>query len=415
MEKVRLIVLGAGGRGTIYARHALQLPGTAEVVAVAEPRAFFRDRLGDMHHIPAASRVDDWRELAEREKFADAVVITTQDRMHVEPAVAFARKGYHILIEKPLAPDPEGCRAIKDAVDSSGVILACGLVLRYTNYTRALKKIVDSGVIGQILDIQHLEPVGYWRFAHAYVRGNWSREADSSSVLLAKSIHDLDWLCFIAGSRPARVQSFGSLMFFRRENQPEGAADRCLECRFRESCAYSAPRFYLGRIRSGEIDSYVESVTGNCTEENMLEVLKTSPYGRCVFACDNDVADHQVVSLELANGATATFTLAGCSRYGDRRTTIFGSLGEIRGDGEHLTCHTYLDGVTRDIPIPEHVAGDRHGGGDYNLLEAFVNAILTGDRSGVVSGMAESFDTHMLTFAAERSRLTGTVVAPDGM
>ena len=415
MKKVRLIVLGAGGRGTIYARHALQLPGTAEVVAVAEPRAFFRDRLGDMHHIPAADRVSDWRELAEREKFADAVVIATQDRMHVEPAVAFARKGYHILIEKPLAPDPEGCRAIKDAVDSSGVVLACGLVLRYTNYTRALKKIVDSGVIGQILDIQHLEPVGYWRFAHAYVRGNWSREADSSSVLLAKSIHDLDWLCFIAGSRPARVQSFGSRMFFRRENQPEGAADRCLECPFRESCAYSAPRFYLGRIRSGEIDSYVESVTGDCTEENMLEVLKTSPYGRCVFACDNDVADHQVVSLELANGATATFTLAGCSRYGDRRTTIFGSLGEIRGDGGHLTCHTYFDGVTRDVPIPEHAAGDRHGGGDYNLLEAFVNAILTGDRSEVVSGMAESFDTHMLTFAAERSRLTGTVVAPDGM
>ena len=413
MEKVRLIVLGAGGRGTIYARHALQLGGTAEVVAVAEPRAFFRDRLGDMHRIPPENRVADWRELAEREKFADAVVIATQDRMHVGPAVEFARKGYHILIEKPLAPDPEGCREIRRAVDDAGVLLAAGLVLRYTNCTRALKKIVDSGAIGQIVSVQHLEPVGHWRFAHAYVRGNWSREADSSSVLLAKSIHDLDWLCFIAGARPARVQSFGSRMFFRRENQPEGAADRCLECSLQETCPYSAPKFYLGRIREGNIDNYVESVTGDPTEENLLEVLKTSPYGRCVFACDNDVVDHQTVNLEFANGATAVFTLAGCSRYGDRRTVVFGSLGEIRCDGEHLTCHLYDTGETREIPIPEHAQGDRHGGGDYNLLEAFVNAIRTGDRSPVVSGMAESFATHMLTFAAEESRRSGKVVSPD--
>lgn len=412
MKKVRLIVLGAGGRGTIYAQHALRMPGTAEVVAVAEPRAFFRDRLGDMHRIPASGRADDWRELVSREKFADAVVITTQDRMHVEPAVAFARKGYHILIEKPLAPDPEGCRAIRRAVSESGVILACGLVLRYTGYTRALKKVIDSGAIGRIVAVRHVEPVGYWRFAHSYVRGNWRREDGSSSVLLAKSIHDLDWLCFLIGARPTRVHSFGSLMFFRRENQPEGAADRCLECRYQDSCPYSAPRFYLERIRSGEIDSYVESVTGECTEENMLEVLKTGPYGRCVFACDNDVADHQVVNLEFDGGATAAFTLAGCSHYAERRTEIFGSLGEIRCDGATAVCLPY-GGTPRDVPVPDPVAGDRHGGGDYNLLEAFVNAILTGDRSGVVSGLESSFESHMLTFAAERSRLSGTVVSPD--
>lgn len=404
MKKIKLIIVGAGGRGTIYARHALQMAGGVEVVGVADPRAFARDRIGEMHGIPADRRFEDWREIPDQAPFADAVVITTQDRMHVEPAVAFARKGYHILLEKPLAPDEEGCRQIDQAVRQSGVLLATCLVLRYTNFTRVLKALIEAGAVGEITSIQALEPTGHWRFAHAYVRGNWRKEADSSSVLMAKSIHDLDWICYLVNARPRQVFSYGSLMFFRREHQPEGAADRCLECRYQESCPYAAPRFYLERIRSGTIDNYVESVTDNCTEENMLEVLKTSPYGRCVFACDNDVADHQTVNVEFANGATAVFTMAGCSQYGKRQVAVFGSHGEIRGDGETLTLHSYLTGETRAIPIPPAPAGDKHGGGDFNLLKSFTDAIRSGDRKEIVTGMETSLESHMLVFAAEKSR-----------
>ncbi|MBO5689201.1 MAG: Gfo/Idh/MocA family oxidoreductase [Lentisphaeria bacterium] len=404
MKKVRLILIGAGGRGTIYARHALQISEQVEVVAVADPQEFFRNRLGDMHRIPEDRRFGDWKEILDFERFADAVVITTQDRMHVAPAVAFARKGYHILLEKPLAPDEAGCREIHRAVTESGVMLATCLVLRYTNFTRTLKQLLDDGAVGTITSIQALEPTGHWRFAHAYVRGNWRKEADSSSVLMAKSIHDLDWLCYLVNARPKTVFSSGSLMFFRKEQQPEGAADRCMECALQDRCPYSAPRFYLDRIRKGQIDNYVESVTGNCTEENMLEVLKTSPYGRCVFACDNDVPDHQTVNLEFENGATAVFTMAGCSQYGKRQMAIFGSHGEIRGDGETLTLHTYLTGETRSIPIPPPDPGDRHGGGDSNLLKSFVKAIRTGDRTELITGLESSMESHMLVFAAERSR-----------
>ena len=410
MKKVSVIIVGGGGRGTIYARLLQEISEKAEVVGVAEPRDFFRERIAEMHGVPAGNVVSDWRELASREKFADAVIIATQDRMHFEPALAFSEKKYHVLLEKPLAPDLASCRVLAATVSANKTIFSVCHVLRYTEFTRALKSVIDAGTIGKILSVQHLEPVGHWRFAHSFVRGNWRREADSSPVLLQKSTHDLDWIRYIVGSAPKRVSSFGSLIFFKKENRPEGAAERCLDCKIEAQCPYSAPRFYLERIRSGDTGAYVESVTGTPTEESVLEHLKSGPYGRCVFACDNDVADQQVVNVEFENGATAAFTLAGCSKYGDRRVTIFGSLGEIYGDGERISVFSYLTGETQEICVPAPAVADRHGGGDFNLLNEFVDAVRSGDTSGIVSGAEVSLETHALAFAAELARKQNRVV-----
>lgn len=410
MKKASVIIIGGGGRGSIYSGHLRTLSDRAEVVAVAEPRDFFRDRIAQTHHIPPENQFRDWHELLKRPKFADAVIITTQDRMHLEPAIAFADLKYDILIEKPLAPALEECRDLIATVENNGIIMSVCHVLRYTNFTRKLKELISGGKIGTVMSVQHLEPVGHWRFAHSYVRGNWRKEEDSSSVLLAKSIHDLDWIRYIVDSAPKQVSSFGSLMFFKKENQPEGAADRCLECALEPQCPYSAPRFYLERIRSGNIGAYVESVSGEATEESVLRQLRNGPYGRCVFACDNDVADHQVVNIEFANGATAVFTLAGCSRYGDRRTTVFGSLGELYGDGETLRCYSYLTGKTEEVAIPPPVVPDHHGGGDYNLVRTFIDAVLTRNTSEIVTGPEISLETHYLVFAAEIARKTSSIV-----
>lgn len=410
MKKVSLIIVGGGGRGTIYAQLLRELADRAVVVAIAEPRDFFRRRIAEMHGVPAENSVADWRELAARPRFADAVIVATQDRMHLEPTLAFAEKKYHILLEKPLAPDLGGCCELVAAVRRAGIILSVCHILRYTMFTRTLKAQLDAGTIGEITSVQHLEPVGHWRFAHSFVRGNWRREAESSPVLLSKSTHDIDWIRYIVGVPARRVSSFGSLMFFRKENRPAGAADRCTDCGIEARCPYSAPRFYLSRIRAGTLDAYVESVTGTPTEENLLENLRTGPYGRCVFACDNDVADHQVVNLEFENGATAAFTLAGCSRYGDRRITVFGSFGEISGDGERLSRFSYLTGETEEIAVPAPRVSDRHGGGDFNLIDTFVETVRTGDESKILSGAEISLETHALAFAAETARRENRVV-----
>ena len=144
----------------------------------------------DEYDITPENAFADWREAAAAEKFADAVVVATQDAMHVEPAEAFAAKGYHLLLEKPMAPDEEGCRRIHQAVKTAGVMLAVCHVVRYTIVTQKIKQLLDQGAIGDIVSVQRLEPVGYWHQAHSFVRGNWRNEEESSAMLLAKSCHE---------------------------------------------------------------------------------------------------------------------------------------------------------------------------------------------------------------------------------
>ncbi|MFH1568220.1 MAG: Gfo/Idh/MocA family oxidoreductase, partial [Gemmatimonadota bacterium] len=231
MQPVSLAIVGAGGRGAGYATFAAAHPDRARVVAVAEPRDRYREQVVAKYGVAADLTFTDWRDLAERPRLADAAIIATQDAMHVGPAVALAAKGYHILLEKPMAPDEAGCRQIVAAALEAGTIFAVCHVMRYTAYTRTLKRLLDDGRIGEVVSIQHLEPVGHWHQAHSFVRGNWGNEAASSPMLLAKSCHDLDWLRHVMGEPCQAIQSFGSLKHFRASEKPAGAADRCLDCR----------------------------------------------------------------------------------------------------------------------------------------------------------------------------------------
>ncbi len=213
-KPIKLLIIGAGDRGNTYSQFAILHPELAKIVGVAEPRDFYRQRMVETHQIPPENVFVDWQEAADRDRFADAVIITTRDTLHEAPAIAFAELGYHILLEKPMAPTPEACQRIFEAVADKDIIFAVCHVMRYTNYTRKLKELVDSGLIGDVINIQHLEPVGYWHFAHAFVRGNWRKESESAPILLAKSVHDLDWLCYIMGDRCVQVSSFGSFGIF---------------------------------------------------------------------------------------------------------------------------------------------------------------------------------------------------------
>jgi predicted dehydrogenase len=411
MSKVNVLIVGAGGRGAGFARLIGRIPERAKVVGVAEPVDVRRSRLVDEHGVPPENVFRDWREAAEAPPLADAVVIATQDRMHVEPAEAFAAKGYHMLLEKPMAPDEVGCRRIVQAIEDAGVIFAVCHVLRYTAYTRRLKQLVDDGLIGQVASVDHIERVGWWHYAHSYVRGNWRNQAESSSMLLAKSCHDLDWLRHILGLPCRRVQSFGSLLHFRTDQAPAGAGDRCLHCSVEADCPYSARRIYLEAVRAGRTGWPVAVIVDEVTEANVLAALEEGPYGRCVYRCDNDVVDHQVVNMEFAQGRTASFTMTGFTEMGDRQTTLFGTAGKLVGDGKTIRHFDFLSGQWRDLPGGQ-LDGDitsGHGGGDWGVLDAFIDAVATGERSRILSGPRETLETHRMVFAAERSRLRNTV------
>ena len=412
MKPVELLIIGAGSRGTTYAEYAIDYPDSARVVGVAEPRTFHRQQMAERHAISPENVVEDWRLLLERPKFADAIVIALQDALHAEATIAFAQKGYDILLEKPMAPDPESCQRIIEAVMANKNIFAVCHVLRYTNYTQRLKNLVSSGVIGDILSIQHLEPVGNWHYAHSYVRGNWRNEAESSFMLLAKSCHDIDWLRYIMGRRCVQVSSFGSLKHFRKAEKPvlAGEATRCLDCAYEPDCSYSAKRLYLGRQEQKRFGWPLNVITTDMTHEGVTEALRNGPYGRCVYECDNDVVDHQVVNLLYDNGATATFTMISTSEMRDRETIVFGTRGELRGNGHKIVHYDFLSGQTTEISIerPEEDMG--HGGGDYGVMRNFVSAVAQHDPSLIITGPQESLESHLTVFAAERARREGLVV-----
>ncbi|WP_246842869.1 Gfo/Idh/MocA family protein [Allokutzneria sp. NRRL B-24872] len=406
---VTVAIVGAGSRGSTYAARATAT-GKARVVAVAEPRAGARQALVDEHEVPHV--FEDWRELAARPRLADVAVIATQDQEHMEPAIELARRGYHLLLEKPMATTEAACEAIVRAAEEAGVMLAVCHVLRYTPYTRAMKSIVDSGRIGDVVSVEHLEPVGWWHHAHSYVRGNWRREDESTFMLMAKSCHDLDWLAHIVGRPAVRVSSFGGLYEFRPERKPHGAADRCLDCSVEPDCPYSAPRIYLPFLKEPDRVWPLSVVTAERTADGVLKALRDGPYGRCVYACDNDVVDHQVVDIEYTGGVTASFTMTAFAPVSHRKTRVFGTRGSLDGDGETITVHDFLTGP--EVVTPTYSGGatadDGHGGGDQGLVNAFIEAVRTGDPNLILTNGRDSLRSHRLVWAAEDARRTGTVV-----
>jgi len=414
MPPVTLLVIGAGQRGQCYADYARLHPDQARVAGVAEPRDAYRARLAQTHQVPLGSVAADWRDLL-RPGLADAVIIATPDALHTEPAIAFAGLGYDILLEKPMARTARECEQIVQAVRASGVIFAVAHVLRYGSYTQRLKALVMSGLIGEIVSVQHLEPVGFGHQAHSFVRGNWRNETESTFMLLAKSCHDIDWLRYIVGRRCVQVSSFGSLMHFRKEKKPPeaGAALRCLACAFEPRCAYSARHIYFSLMADQITGPIVlDILTPDHTPAGLLKALADGPYGRCVYECDNDVVDHQVVNLLYDNGATASFTMTAFTEWGiDRQTRLFGTLGEVRGDGRTITHYDFLTLKEQVIEVPPATTEMLvHSDSDYLLMRHFVDAVATRDPSKVLSGPDETLETHLTVFAAEEARRERRVV-----
>lgn len=414
---VSLAFAGAGLRGTMYARQAVA-SGRARVVAVAEPRPQARSRFAAEFGIPPENTFATWEDMLGPPRLADAVVIGTQDSLHAGPAIAAAERGYQILLEKPMAVTEPDCVRIAEAAQKAGVMLAVCHVMRYTPYTQTLKKMLDAGRIGEIVSIQHLEPVGWWHQAHSFVRGNWRREDESSPMLLAKACHDVDWLIYLMGQVPSRVSSFGSLHHFRPEQRPAEAASRCLDCAVEATCPYSAKRHYLSCLGDPTSEFWpLSAITDDLTERGVLAALETGPYGRCVYDCDNDVVDHQVVNFEFPDGRTASFTMTAFTPLEHRKTRIFGTAGYLEGDGRQISVHDFVTNrteVTQTGTDAGASAADGHGGGDEALFDAFVTAVASDDPSLILTDARTTLASHQVTWAAERSRRNGTVVSiPD--
>ncbi|KAJ2722574.1 hypothetical protein GGI07_003217 [Coemansia sp. Benny D115] len=414
---VKVAILGCGNRGTIYSTYAL-VSDKMKVVAIADHNQTRLSKIQNDHSIPNDCCHTSWQSLLDAPKVADAVLVCIHDTEHEQVAVDFANKGYHILLEKPMAIDLSGCQRVYEAVKNNNVMLAVCHVLRYTSYNRKLKQIVDSGALGEIVGMQHFEPVGHYHFAHSYVRGNWRNEAESSFSLMTKSCHDIDIIMYIMGNNCKRVSSFGGLSHFKSEKKPKEAGDakRCLDCAYESQCPYSAKKIYLEPAQRGHKGWPLNAVCDVIDIENIGEALKNGPYGRCVYECDNDVCDNQTVSMEFGDNRYASFSMVAFTKeICIRKTRIFGTRGELVGDGndsiEVFDFLTQTSTFHKLDPVEKHLAG--HGGGDLGLIKSFVEAVASKNPDLLLSDGMSSLDSYVVVFAAEEARRRGKVIDMD--
>lgn len=408
-----LVIAGLGSRGRLaYGREIAGMKDRAKVVAVADTSDEVLELAGEEHGIPGSMRFHSAEELFSQPCLADAAIICTQDRQHVPHALMALEKGYDILLEKPISPRLEELQAIQEAASCyKRKVIICH-VLRYTPFFRTIKSIIDSGSIGEIASIQALENVRYWHQAHSFVRGSWRQEGQTSPMILAKCCHDLDYLVWLTGRRCQRVSSFGSLMYFRKENAPQGAGQRCLgPCKAKADCPYDAEKIYLTNDCTGVLKGNTgwpcNVLSPSPTEASIREALATGPYGRCVFACDNDVVDHQVVNLQMEGGASLSLTMSAFTSSGGRTLKVMGTLGDIWADMDQCIIKATRFGEKTQVIDVRTLSDDLsgHGGGDLGLVTSFLQLLETGSAGADVTTLETSIESHLIALGAEASRL----------
>lgn len=409
MNKVKVALIGAGLRGINYMDYALQHPHEMEVVAVAEPNRQRREQFQERHGLEDAACFENWNDFFTAPKVADAVFICTQDKQHFEPTMRALETGYHVLLEKPMSPDPEECIRMGEMASQAGLVFSICHVLRYTPFFSTIKELLEREAIGRLMSIQHNENVGYWHQAHSFVRGNWRRTEDSSPMILAKSCHDLDMLLWLADSDCVRVSSFGSLGHFTAAQAPAGAPKRCLDgCPVSDECLYYAPDHYLTEDTNWPTSAISDDMSYDARYQALLE----GPYGRCVYHCDNDVVDHQVVNMEFANSVTVAFTMSAFTRDVSRTIKLMGTRGEIRGAMEknEIEIIHFGSGKVERISFADRGGHVGHGGGDMGLIKDFLRLVQTGGNNQGLTSASRSVQSHLMAFAAEQSRVDGRII-----
>jgi predicted dehydrogenase len=412
VSRIDVVLIGAGNRGrAVFGAYARRHPERMRIVALAEPREDRRRATAAEHGLAPEQIFDDWKALVARRPSAHAAIVATGDTEHVEPALATLAAGYHLLLEKPIAPDPADCLRVIEAAERAKRILQIGHVLRYTAFYAKVHALVSQGRVGRPMLVDLREHVAYWHMAHSYVRGKFRKRALAAPFLLAKSCHDLDLLAWLAASPAARLSSFGSLGTYRPELAPAGAPERCsAACPVQASCPWDAERFYLGPDDRVARHWPWSDLSPDPARSARAAALAVSAYGACVFRSDNDVADHQVVAVEFESGLTATLGVHGTASEEVRTVRVSGSEGELRGVLQAGTIELSRHGSTEHETIRIEASPFGHSGGDQGLLDHFCDVVARDAPELVRTSGRSALESHLMGFAAERARLERRVV-----
>ncbi len=193
-ESLNFLIIGAGSRGHAYASALQECTSdiSIRIVGIAEPSASKRKAFQKryINHGEQCHVFETWQQYADFEEArqirfkngkytdgaVDGVFVCVLDEMHAEVITALAPLGLNIMSEKPLATTLIDCLKISRSLQPPGMvtsraIFSIGHVLRYSPHNMLLRKLLlQERVIGDIISIEHTEPVGWWHFSHSYVR-----------------------------------------------------------------------------------------------------------------------------------------------------------------------------------------------------------------------------------------------------
>ncbi len=409
---LEIAIIGMGARGGYaYGMYLMNHPEKFHINAICDPDEYRLNKWGDYMNVPQERRFlneeDFWKE-----KRGDILFVTTMDRLHIRMANRGLELGYNLLVEKPLSDSKEEIDQLVENTHKAGKIVMVCHVLRYTVWIKKCKELLDNGEIGQLVSIDHTENVVFWHEAHSFVRGNWHKREDCAPMIMAKCCHDLDLLQYFAQSRCKCISSMGDLRYFKKENKPEGSADRCTNCKYMNSCTYSAKRIYIDcwlNANKPQVFPYnLITDVYPVTEEALWESIKNGRYGKCVFSCDNNVVDNQTTIMTFENGVTATLKMEAFVKNGGRDIRFFGTDGEIDlREGENKIVLKKFLGETKEWKITDLTDDlEGHGGGDHRMLDKLYDAVANNDKT-VDTSIDASAESHYMALAAEESRLEG--------
>lgn len=423
MKQVSVIIVGNGDRSNCYCRYALSHPEALKVAAIVDPSKRKRAEGAKTYGVPEELLFESVEDCVtyhdEHGKIADAVINGTMDELHYETAMPFLKRGYHMLLEKPVVNNMEQLLDIQKTAKENGCLLMVCHVLRYTPFFLAIKKRLLAGEIGEIVHIETSENVGVAHSSNSYIRGKWnSTEKCGSSMLLAKCCHDLDLFCWLNNTTtPTKVASFGGRNFLIPEKAPEGAGTRCLvDCPHVDTCIYSAKSIY---VLNDHFPWYpwdcIDKNYNDITMEEKIESLKTiNPHGACAFKTDSDIVDHQALILHFANGSTASHTMIQGSVIGRRLIRVVGTKGEIEGsiDTSKFTVYKYnfdtAGYTTEEIDVSAEIGKeDHHAGGDAGIIRDFVKMVNGGETSISCTSIEDSIAGHLSVYMADASMEDG--------
>lgn len=414
---ITISIIGVGARGAeAYGRYIHACKDKFKIVSLCDVNEYRLEKYGKVFEVPEEERYTDENEFFTKKR-SDVLLIATMDKMHVRQAVKALDLGYDLVLEKPISDDVEELKMLTEKAKEKGRMVMVCHVLRYNVMVSKLKKLLDEGAIGRLISMDQTENVCFWHQAHSFVRGNWRNREQTTPMIMQKCCHDLDLIQYFIGARCRSVASMGALSYFKAENRPEGAADRCLDCKYKMDCKYSAYRIYVdGWLSSGRKEEFPYNLITDVlpiTKDALMTSLRETNYGKCVFACDNNVVDNQTLIMQFENGVTATLKMEAFTARGGRDFRFFGTEGELElyEIEDKIILRRFMEEpiVWKISELVDELGGQGeggHGGSDWRMFDSLYNIYFT-DKLNASSAIEGSLESHYMALAAERSRLEG--------